>query len=353
MTSGLPAVGHKFDFCGLSMLKRLLLLSLCLLMTTTPQLQADDQPIVIAHRGASGYLPEHTLEAATLAYMLGADYIEQDLVLSKDRQLIVLHDIHLDTVTDVATKFPNRAREDGRYYALDFTLAELRTLRVQERRDLGGAQVYPGRYQGQAEFRLATFDEEVELINNLNRRFNKSVGLYPEIKAPAWHREQGYDISALTLDALEQHGLNRADAKVFMQCFDFAETQRLRRELGLKTPLIQLIADNSWGESTTDYQALTTASGLAEIREVADGIGPWLPQLIDRSSGNDTGLAAAAKEAGLQIHPYTFRLEELGGVSAEQLLDRVFMELQVDGIFTDYTDVVVEFLAERNLRPAD
>lgn len=106
-------------------------------------------PDVIAHRGASGYLPEHTLEAATLAFSQGADYIEQDLVLSRDLVPVVLHDIHLDTVTDVAHKFPYRKRSDGRFYAFDFTLEELKTLKVRERTDLAGNEVFPNRYRGQ------------------------------------------------------------------------------------------------------------------------------------------------------------------------------------------------------------
>ena len=156
-------------------------------------------PIVIAHRGASGYLPEHTLEAATLAYTMGSDYIEQDLVLSRDGIPVVLHDIHLDTVTDVASLFPERKREDGRYYVIDFDVAELKTLSVHERRKLSGEQVYPNRYQGDARFTIATFEEHIELITNLNRQLGRDIGLYPEIKAPAWHRQEGYDFSQIVM----------------------------------------------------------------------------------------------------------------------------------------------------------
>ncbi|MEP2651240.1 MAG: glycerophosphodiester phosphodiesterase family protein, partial [Paraglaciecola sp.] len=132
---------------------------------TINTLQAE--PIVIAHRGASGYLPEHTLESVTLAYAQGAHYIEQDLVATKDAKLIVLHDIHLETVTDVQKKFPNRKRQDGRFYALDFTLAELKTLIVHERRDEKGDLVFKDRYQGVANFQIATFEEQIELIQQL------------------------------------------------------------------------------------------------------------------------------------------------------------------------------------------
>ena len=114
------------------------------------------KPLVIAHRGAPGYLPEHTLESVTLAYAQGADFIEQDLVVTKDSKIIVLHDIHLETVTNVEHIFPSRKRQDGRYYALDFTLAELKTLHVHERQDSQGKQVFPHRYQGTGVFSIAT-----------------------------------------------------------------------------------------------------------------------------------------------------------------------------------------------------
>ncbi len=150
---------------------------------------------VIAHRGASGYLPEHTLPAKALAYGLGADFLEQDVVLTKDRHPIVLHDIHLDTVTDVADRFPERARADGRYYALDFTLAEIKTLAVHERWDHKNRQpVFAGRFPSENRLSVPTLAEEIELVQGLNTSTGRDVGIYPEIKKPAWHREQGYDI---------------------------------------------------------------------------------------------------------------------------------------------------------------
>lgn len=323
----------------ISTLLRLSLLALVLLSEAVMS-----KPIVIAHRGGSGYLPEHTLEAATLAYTLGADYIEQDLVLSKDNHLIVLHDIHLETTTDVEVKFPERARQDGRFYALDFTLAELKTLSVHERKDKAGQPVFPNRYQGNADFKLATFDEQIELIKNLNRQFNKQTGIYPEIKSPAWHKQQGHDISKLVIKALEQHQLNTPDANLYIQCFDFKETQRLRNELGLKTKLIQLIAENDWGESDSDYDYLRTTKGLADIASVADGIGPWIPQVVDLKSAKATSLVRNAHAAKLKVHPYTFRLEQLPDLEPDAALDILFNEVGIDGLFTDFSDTVVEFL---------
>ncbi|WP_189400251.1 glycerophosphodiester phosphodiesterase [Arenicella chitinivorans] len=302
------------------------------------------KPEVIAHRGASGYLPEHTLEAATLAFAQGADYVEQDLVLTRDLVPVVLHDIHLDTVTNVAMLFPDRRRDDGRYYAFDFTLAELKTLTVHERRQLDGTQVFKDRYQGEAEFKIATFEEQLELIAQLNRQFDKQVGYYPEIKSPAWHRVQGADISKIVLNILRQHGLDDASKKIYVQCFDFAETQRLRTELNAKVKLIQLIGENTWGESSTDYTVLQTDDGLKRIAQVAEGIGPWIPHLIDPGSGKPTGLVARAHAAGLAVHAYTFRVDALpDGVKVEDLLSTLFDELKIDGLFTDFTDVVQNF----------
>lgn len=303
------------------------------------------QPLVIAHRGASGYLPEHTLEAATLAFSQGADYIEQDLVLSRDGVPVVLHDIHIDTVSDVAQKFPKRHREDGRYYAIDFTLAELKTLVVRERQSLQNKQVFPTRYTGSAHFSIATFEEQIELINELNRQFGRNVGLYPELKSPAWHRQQGMDISSVVLELLRQHGLDSMAKPIYLQCFDFAETQRLRSELGAKLKLVQLIGDNSWGEADTDYEYLQTAEGLEEIAKVAQGIGVWIPQLVSPHSFKPTALAESARAHNLNVHAYTFRRDALPpSVTSDQLLHMLFKTVVVDGIFTDFSDVVINYL---------
>lgn len=303
------------------------------------------QPTVVAHRGASGYLPEHTLEALILAYSQGADYIEQDLVLTKDKVPVVLHDIHLETVTDVEQVFPSRKRQDGRYYAIDFTLAELKQLRVHERQDKEGKQVFAGRFKGQSDFRIATFEQQINLIQQLNRQFDKQVGIYPEIKSPAWHKTQGADISQIVVNMLRKHQLDTPEKPVFVQCFDFNETKRLRNELGLKANLVQLIAENNWGESDTDYDYLRTKQGLLEVASVANGIGPWIPQLINLESMQPTDLVPLAKQAGLLIHPYTFRKDQLPkGISTEQALDVLFKLLKVDGVFTDFTDTIVEHI---------
>lgn len=305
------------------------------------------KPFVIAHRGAPGYLPEHTLESVTLAFAQDADFIEQDLVVTKDLQIIVLHDIHLETVTNVEQVFPTRKRQDGRYYALDFTLTELKTLKVHERQDTKGKQVFANRYQGKGTFHIATFEDQIELIQQLNRQFDKTTGFYPEIKSPAWHREQGVDISQLVLAVLRKYGLDDANKAIYLQCFDFSETQRLRNDLDVKAKLIQLIGQNDWLESPTNYDFLKTPAGLAAIAKVAQGIGPWIPQLVDFKTMQPTGFVKQAHIAGLQVHPYTFRKDALPeNVNQEQVLKMLFDELKVDALFTDFTDTAVNYLAK-------
>jgi len=320
------------------------LLGLLILAFTSKVIAA--KALVIAHRGASGYLPEHTLESVTLAYALGADFIEQDLVVTKDSKLIVLHDIHLETVTNVEQVFPGRKREDGRYYVLDFTLAELKTLNVHERQNAKGKQVFSNRYQGNGTFHIATFEEQIELILQFNHQFNKTTGFYPEIKSPAWHKEQGVDISQLVLAVLRKYELDDADKAVFLQCFDFAETQRLRNVLNAKVKLIQLIGENDWLESPTNYNFLKTQEGLEAIAKVAQGIGPWIPQLVDLKSMQPTGFVKRARIAGLKVHPYTFRKDALpDNVDTQQTMQLLFEELKVDGLFTDFPDTVIKYLS--------
>jgi glycerophosphoryl diester phosphodiesterase len=239
-------------------------------------------------------------------------------------------------------------RKDGRYYVLDFTLDEVKSLRVHERRNLDGSQVFPDRYQGNGGFRVATFAEQIELIANLNRQFGKNTGLYTEIKSPAWHREQGYDISKITFAALRKQGLDNHDKAIFIQCFDLQENKRLRDEIGAKVKLIQLIADNSWNESTTDYDYLLTDEGLRLAAKYVDGIGPWLPQIVDIESAQPTGLVPSAHRLGLQVHPYTLRKEELASFDLDAVMHLLFNEIQIDGIFTDFSDTVVEFLNQQD-----
>lgn len=314
---------------------------------------SDRGPVVIAHRGASGYLPEHTLPAKALAWAMGADYLEQDLVATRDDRLVVMHDVHLDRTTDVAQVYPERARPDGRWYVRDFDLAELSELRAHERVDATGAAVYPQRYPvGEGHFRVHSFDEELEFVARLRRHSDRPVGIYPELKRPAWHRQEGVDIAALAVDLLTQHGYADANDDIYLQCFDPAELVRLRDDFATQLPLVQLIASNDWGEADADFDSLQSADGLKSIADYADAIGPWIPQLYVATPSGPTssGLVERAKAAGLAVHPYTFRSDDLpaGFADFETLLRFVVDELAVDGLFTDFPDFVRQWLAVRD-----
>lgn len=310
------------------------------------------RPLVIAHRGASGYLPEHTLAAKAMAHGQGADFIEQDLVLSKDGVPVVLHDVHIDTVTDVAKVFPERKRADGRYYALDFTVAELKRLRVSERFNAKtGARVFPGRFPaGLAEFRISTLEEELQLIQGLNQSTGRVAGIYPELKQPKWHREQGRDISAVVLPILARYGYaTKADA-CFVQCFEWEELKRIRGELGWRGKLVMLIESDATGEDGTSYEEMCTPAGLKKIAEVVEGIGPPISRIATWSAAGVATVTALVKDAhavGLVVHPYTIRADDLpkNCASSEALHAVLFREVRADGAFTDFTDVTRAWVA--------
>ncbi len=303
-------------------------------------------PLIIAHRGASGYLPEHTLEAKAMAHAQGAHYIEQDLVLTKDDVPVVLHDIHVDSVTDVAEKFPKRKRSDGRYYALDFTLAELKTLRVMERFDPAtGRQIFPKRFQkGLGSFQIATLEEELQLIQGLNRSTGRIAGIYPEIKDPAWHRAQKHDITRIVLAILRRYGYRSKDDPCYIQCFELDELKRLRGPLRWRGNLIMLLDTVANGPGNTDFNHLRTPKGLADLAKVADGIGPDIESVIAHDR-KPTALVKNAHASGLKVHPYTFRVDELPkfAKSPEDLLKLLFKKAGVDGLFSDFPDVAVNW----------
>lgn len=316
------------------------------------------RPIVIAHRGASGYLPEHTLESAAYAHALGADYIEQDVVLSKDDVLVVLHDIHLETTTDVVKRFPGRQRADGRFYAIDFTWEELRTLRVNERVNAKtGAPVFPKRFPpAGGDFRLCSFEEQVTMIQGLNRSTGRDAGIYVEIKQPAWHAAQGKDLGSALLAALTRLGYTRADDRVYVQCFDQEALRRLRADHGTALKLIQLI-----GEARSEngiYDPMVTPEGLATIATFAQGIGPGLGRILPGADVDGrpqfTTLVADAHAAGLAVHPYTFRADSLprGVPNLEVLLGLFLDTVRIDGLFIDHPDAAVRFLQTRPQAPA-
>jgi len=312
--------------------------------------------LVIAHRGASGYLPEHTLAAKAMAYAQGAHFIEQDLVMTKDDQVVVLHDHHLDTVTNVRDVFPERARADGRYYVIDFTLAELRQLAVTERfKQSDGVKtaVFEQRFPlEKSYFRINTFAEEIELIQGLNRSTGRSVGIYPEIKSPAFHRGEGKDISTEVLKVLRTYGYDEQPRHVFLQCFDSAELQRIRGELlpamNMTVPLVQLLG------TEPAFRAALTPDGMKMVASYADGIGPSMRLIVAPGSvaGNlqITKLVELAHDLGLVVHPYTFRRDLLPAYAEDygNLLDIFLDDIGVDGVFTDFPDLTIEYI-ESNL----
>ena len=309
------------------------------------------RPVVIAHRGASGHAPEHTLAAKALAYTMRADYLEQDIVATADDELVVLHDIHLDRVTDVAECFPGRCRADGRYYARDFTLAEIKTLIVHERTNAQGQAVYPGRFNSSDEvFRVQTLAEELEFVARLIETHGRPVGIYPEIKRPAWHRKQGVDITPAVLRVLHDFGYRGHSDPVYLQCFDAAELRRIRHEQGCQLKLVQLIGENSWSEGPTNFDRLRSKRGLRTLAKTVDAIGPWVNRLYRLRSRDGhlspSGLVQRAHDAGLAVHPYTFRADDLpqGFATFESLLAFCTRQLAIDGLFTDFPDQVVQYL---------
>jgi glycerophosphoryl diester phosphodiesterase len=311
-------------------------------------------PIVIAHRGASGYLPEHTLVAKAYAHALGADFLEQDVVLTRDAVPVVFHDLVLEEVTDVEQLFPGRRRGDGHWYVIDFDYAELRELSVRERVALaGGAAVYPRRFHERLPLRIHSLADELALVRGLNAATGRRAGVYTEVKSPAFHRAAGQDLSPLVLGTLADFGYRgRADA-AWLQCFDAAELARIRFELGCSLKLVQLIGENDWHEAATDYDDLRTPAGLARIAGYAEGIGPWLPQVVrwprPGAAPEFTTLVADAHAAGLAVHPYTLRVDQLPehAPDATAVHRALFETAGVDGLFTDFSDATLAFLGRR------
>jgi glycerophosphoryl diester phosphodiesterase len=293
---------------------------------------------VVAHRGASGYLPEHTLASKVMAYAMQVDYIEQDVVLSKDDVPIVIHDILLDDVTNVLEKYPNRKREDGRYYVIDFTFKEIKTLEVTERFDSEtGLQIYPNRFpKGTSSFRLHSLQDEIELIQGLNKSTGKNIGIYPEIKKPEFHHENGKDISKIVLNILSDYGYKTKNDKCIVQSFDAIELERIRKELKSQLFLVQLM-EFSEQKNLLEFYA-----------SYADGIGPWYKHLISSKTADGFSFTPLIKEAhklDLVVHPYTFREDQLDEFdSFEQMIDVIIHQAGADGGFTDFPDRMREIL---------
>jgi glycerophosphoryl diester phosphodiesterase len=318
--------------------------------TASVAAQADSDAIVIAHRGASGYLPEHTLPAVAMAHAQGADFIEQDIVMSKDNEPIVIHDLILDNVTNVAEVFPNRKRDDGQYHVADFTLAELRTLEVHERVDAkSGRPAFQRRFPtDQGSFSLATLADHIELIQGLNRSTGRNVGLLVELKEPSRALAEGHDMGRIVLETLARYGYKHRDDLVIVQSFDAVEMRRLREELKTDLRIVQLANEETLKlPSNASREQMTVA--LAKVAEYADGIGPSLEMLLTRSRipGNPqlAELVQLAHAEKLFVYCYTFRTETVPPqfASFDDLIE-AFDTAEIDGFITDFPDKVREAL---------
>ncbi len=301
-------------------------------------------PLIIAHRGASGYRPEHTIESYRLAIEQGADVIEPDLVMTKDRILVARHENEIGATTDAAAKFPDRKRTkviDGQsttgWFAEDFTLAELKQLRARERLEFRSHR-FDGRFE------IPTFEEILVFVRREERRLGRRIGIYPETKHPSYHESLGLPITDSLLSVLARHGYRDRSEPVFIQSFESANLRAARPKTKLR--LVRLIEAAG---------PLIEPAGLREIAGFADGIGPSkdLVQPIgpDGSLGRPTSLVADAHAAGLFVHVWTLRADPAflpkgyaGDPAAEV---RRMVELGVDGFFTDFPD-----LARRVILPA-
>tara|TARA_B110000444_G_scaffold254556_1_gene287291 strand:- start:829 stop:1809 length:981 start_codon:yes stop_codon:yes gene_type:complete len=326
-------------------------------MAETLASQSESKKVVIAHRGASGYLPEHTLQAKAMAFAMGADYIEQDVVMTSDDHLIVLHDITLDRTTDVAECFPDRVRDDGRYYAIDFTLAEIKGLQASEGFEIVGGekkQSFAKRFPlGKSTFSVPTLSDEIELIQGMNKSTGKNIGIYPEIKSPEFHRKAGKDISTAVVKMLKSYGYTSKQDKVFLQTFSFEELKIIHNEIlpgeGIELNLVQLI------DGASSYPWMFEADGMDKLSAFADAVGPEKGLVVSPDSQKIdiqvTDFVARAHAAGMQVHPYTYRIDP-GQLPAyadcfEDLLDIHYYGADVDGVFTDFPDHAVDFLRSK------
>ncbi len=321
--------------------------------------QAQDKPLIIAHRGASGERPEHTLAAYELAIDQGADYIEPDLVVTKDLVLVARHETELSGTTDVAGReeFEDRRREKmigerrvAGWFAEDFSLAELRTLRAKER--VPSARPDNARYNGL--YQVPTFEEIVKLVRAKEAETGRTIGLYPELKTPTWLlQEEGIDTVDLLVSELRKHGLDGADDPVFIQMFEVGPLQRLDRLIDSKLVLLIAPEGGPYDEPNLRWADMMSPSGLAEIAEYADGIGPWLGHVLN-DDGSPSTLVDDARAAGLQIHPWTLRKENgflpaamqgEGGPAADGQWRSLWSAAIASGADGFFVDNVREFVA--------
>jgi glycerophosphoryl diester phosphodiesterase len=326
------------------------------------------KPLVIGHRGAAGYRPEHTLAGYEFAARMGADYIEPDLVSTKDGVLVARHENDITATTDVANhpEFMDRRTTktiDGvqitGWFTEDFTLAELKTLRAKERipQIRQRNTIYDGRFQ------VPTFQEVIDLTKRLERELHRPIGIYPETKHPTYFRSIGLPLEPGLVATLNRNHLNTPQAKVFVQSFEVGNLKALDKQL--KVPLVQLLSTPTSkpydfvvsGDPRT-YADLATPAGLRDIARYADGVGPSKDYIVPRDATGrslpPTTFVDDAHRAGLVVHPYTFRNENsflplelrssadpaaYGNALAEY---EQFYALGVDGLFSDNADTALE-----------
>ncbi|HET9422957.1 MAG TPA: glycerophosphodiester phosphodiesterase [Nocardioides sp.] len=321
-------------------------------------------PIVIAHRGASGYRPEHTLAAYRLAIRLGADYVEPDLVSTKDGVLVARHENEISGTTDVADhpEFEDRRTTktiDGRpmtgWFTEDFTLAELKSLRAKERLP----QVRPDNTRYDGRFEVPTFQEVLDLVKEESRRSGRKIGVYPETKHPTYFDSIGLSLEEPLVRTLRRNGLDGKRARVFIQSFETGNLQDLDRMT--KAPLVQLVDaqgapyDLVAAGDPRKYADLVTPDGLADAAEYADGLGANKDLVLPRdpasgATGEPSAVVDDAHDAGLVVHVWTLRDENQfmatnfrrgtnpnakGDIFAEVT---AFLEAGVDGVFADFPD---------------
>jgi glycerophosphoryl diester phosphodiesterase len=320
-------------------------------------------PLVVGHRGASGYRPEHTLASYELAARLGADFIEPDLVSTKDGVLVARHEPEIGGTTDVASRpeFASRKRTvslDGvtvtGWFTHDFTLAELKTLRAVER--IPQLRQHNTLYNGR--FAVPTFQEVLDLRKRLSRELDREIGVFPETKHPTYFRGLGLELEAPLVRALRRNGLDRPDAEVFVQSFEAKNLLALRSEYKLRAPLVFLTGATGgpFGDDRT-YAEYLTPAGLRGLARTINGLGPdksqVIPRLADDTLGTPTSLVRDAHAAGLKVIPYTFRAENqflpadlrvgtdpaaYGRAIDEQV---TYLRTGLDGLFTDQPDIGV------------
>jgi glycerophosphoryl diester phosphodiesterase len=321
------------------------------------------RPLVIGHRGAAGYRPEHTLASYELAARLGADFMEPDLVSTKDHVLVARHEPDITGTTDVAShpEFADRKRTkvlDGTtltgWFTEDFTLAELKTLRAVER--LPAVRQHNTIYNGL--FHVPTFQEILDLRAKLSRELGREIGVYPETKHPTYFRALGLPLEGVLVATLRRNGLDRPTAPVFVQSFEAANLRDLHDNYKLRAPKVFLTsASGTPFNDPRSYADYLTPVGLRELSTFVAGIGPDKNQVIPRNSdgtlGTPSTLVSDAHSAGLVVHPYTFRAENqflpandrvgtdpnaYGEAMAEQV---TFLTAGLDGLFTDQADIGV------------